>query len=302
MTDQNSGVRRYQRQAEGTAVANQNRRTPIAATAIDQVIAASELSAGSQALVRGLSALASVRTFPGGGLGIEYGSLLKTAVHPEFIASHVAEAAEHLRTAEVDVLLVPGMSGYPIGSIYSFAAGIPAVLLKKNEIRIDRPIDYSPGAFVIPSYTGEGDVVMTADPAGVRSAVAPLLAAQVARQRDAERIELAVRFAGADDIIDKGSMAIAISESAEAIGEWAIESWLLDYRVRTGDRRPVVSSIDVVAWITPMIKSYNRPHEQLRQLLGITPFAGVEITALQSDPPAIEIAGIGLIELNRSAL
>ena len=108
-------------------------------------------------------------------------------------------------------------------------------------------------------------------------------------------------FAGADDIIDKGSMAVAISESAEAIGEWAIESWLLDYRARTGDQRPATSSIAVVAWITPMIKSYNRPQEQLQRLLGITPFAGLEITALQSEPPAIGIAGLGMLPLKRQA-
>ena len=299
MTDQPTNVRRYQRNHESPAPAARERVPLIAESAIGEAIADSSLSPGGKGLTLGLAALASVRAFPGGGLGIEYGSLLKTAVHPAFIADHVAEASTHLRNAAVDVLLIPGMSGYPIGSIYSFAAGIPAILLKKNEIRIDRPIDYSPGAFVIPSYTGEGDVVMTVDPAGVRSAIAPVLEAQVAAQQNEPGIDLAIRFAGADDIIDKGSMAIAISESAEAIGEWAIESWLLDYRARTGDQRPATRSIAVVAWITPMIKSYNRPQEQLQRLLGITPFAGIEITALQSEPPAIGIAGLGMLPLKR---
>lgn len=299
MTDYRPPVRKYERLHEDSAPALRVRQPVIAEAALDQAIAESRLSEGARDLTRGLAMLGSVRVFPGGGLGIEYGSLLKTAVHPAFINAHVREAADHLAKQAVDVLLVPGMSGYPIGSIYAFAAGLPAVLLKKNEIRLDRPIDYSPGAFVIPSYTGEGDVVMTADPAGVRSAIAPLLAAQVAAQTEKNELELAIRFAGADDIIDKGSMAIAISESAEAIGEWAIESWLADYRARTGDTRRVKRSIAVVAWITPMIKSYNRPQEQLRRLLGITPFAGLEITALQSDPPAIEIEGLGLIGLRR---
>lgn len=299
MTDSKPPMRRYGRQPENAVPPARARRATIPAGALEEEIARSRLSEGSKWLARGLAALGAVRTFPGGGLGIEYGSLLKTAVHPEYISRHVEEAAAHLQGSTADVLLVPGMSGYPIGSIYSFAARIPAVLLKKNEIRVDRPIDYSPGAFVIPSYTGEGDVVMTADPAGVRSAVAPILAAQVERQRDANEIDLTIRFAGADDIIDKGSMAIAISESAEAIGEWAIESWLLDYRGRSGDHRPATRSIEVVAWITPMIKSYNRPQEQLRTLLGITPFAGLEITALSGDPAAIEIDGLGLVGLGR---
>jgi hypothetical protein len=300
MSDSPPPVRRYERRHEEVPTPQRVRQPAISAASLEGALSGSKLSAGGRDLARGLALLGSVRSFPGGGLGIEYGSLLKTAVHPGFIAAHVREAAEHLRQHAVDVLLVPGMSGYPIGSIYAFAAGLPAVLLKKNEIRLDRPIDYSPGAFVIPSYTGEGDVVMTADPAGVRSAIAPLLDAQMAVQAERPDVTLSLRFAGADDIIDKGSMAIAISESAEAIGEWAIESWLVDYRSRTGDARRVTRSIEVVAWITPMIKSYNRPQEQLRKLLGITPFAGLEITALQSDPPAIEIAGLGLIALRRN--
>jgi hypothetical protein len=299
MNDPATPLRRYQRQIEAPEPAVRHRAPVIPAAELEQRIAESPLSAGSRELAFGLAALASIKNFPGGGLGIEYGSLLKTAVHPRYIAKHVVEAAAHLHEQAVDVLLVPGMSGYPIGSIYAYAAGVPAVLLKKNEIRVDRPIDYAPGAFVIPSYTGEGDVVMTADPAGVRSAIGPLLEAQVAEQRGESDIRLSIRFAGADDIIDKGSMAIAISESAEAIGEWAIESWLVDYRARTGDTRRAHRSIDVVAWITPMIKSYNQPQEQLKRLLGITPFAGLEITALQSDPPAIGIEGLGMVGLRR---
>jgi len=298
MPDRASTVRRYERAHEDTAPERRERLPLISQSGLESALDASELSSGSRGLVRGLAELATVRPFPGGGLGIEYGSLLKTAVHPDLISPHVNEVAAHLRSKSVDVLLVPGMSGYPIGAIYSFASGMPAVLLKKNEIRIDRPIDYTPGAFVIPSYTGEGDVVMTADPSGVRSALGPLLTAQIERQRDAGTVELAIRFAGADDIIDKGSMAIAISESAEAIGEWAIDSWLIDYRLRTGDTRSINASTEVVAWVTPMMKSYNRPQDHLRKLLGITPFAGLEITSLQGDPPAIGIEGLGLIGLH----
>ncbi|HZZ49477.1 MAG TPA: hypothetical protein VFE65_21535 [Pseudonocardia sp.] len=50
-----------------------------------------------------------------------------------------------------------------------------------------------------------------------------------------------------------------------------------------------------VAWVTPLIKSYNRPSEQLAQLIGVTPFAGLTITTVQIDPPAIGVANLGLI-------
>lgn len=298
-TERTGGLRRYERRHEEERPLRRERVPAIPAEELEAAIASSPLSPGAKALARGLAELASVRPFPGGGLGIEYGSLLKTAVRPEIITGHVEEAAAHLRERRVDILLVPGMSGYPIGSIYAFAAGIPAVLLKKSEIRPDRPIDYPPGAFVIPSYTGEGDVVMTVDPAGVHGAVRHLLSAQLAAQRSAAELELTIRFAGADDIIDKATMSQAVSESAQAIGEWAVESFLSEHRLRTGDLRPGRAIIEVVAWVTPMIKSYNHPPGQLERLLGITPFAGLEITTLQSDPPAIGIAGVGMVGVRR---
>jgi len=290
-------VRRYERRHEPDAMTHRERVPVIPAAQVDAAIERSPLTPGSTSLAWGLIDLAAVRAFPGGGLGIEYGSLLKTAVRPDLIAGHVQEAAAHLRERQVDALLVPGMSGYPIGSIYAFAAGIPAVLLKKNEIRPDRPIDYPPGAFVIPSYTGEGDVVMTADPAGVRGIVEGLLTAQLNAQADAPELHFTIRFAGADDIIDKATMSQAVSESAAVIGELAIEAFLAEHRARTGDTRRTHAHVKVVAWVTPMIKTYNNPQGHLQRLLGITPFAGLEITGLQTDPHAIGINGVGMAPL-----
>jgi hypothetical protein len=290
-------IRRYERRQEADQLFRRERVPALPAAKVASAIEQSDLTPGAKALARGLVDLAAVRTFAGGGLGIEYGSLLKTAVRPEIIAEHVREAATHLREQQVDVLLVPGMSGYPIGSIYAFGAGIPAVLLKKNEIRPDRPIDYPPGAFVIPSYTGEGDMVMTADPAGVRGIVEGLLTRQLKAQADAPELHFTIRFAGADDIIDKATMSQAVSESASAIGELAIEAFLIEYRTRTGDERRTHTHIEVVAWVTPMIKTYNNPQGHLQRLLGITPFAGLEITGLQTDPHAIGINGVGMVPL-----
>jgi hypothetical protein len=149
---------RYTRPHEDVAAAPAD--TIISFAQTDSAIADSVLSEGARALLRGLLRIGTARVFPGGGAGIEYGGLLKTAARPEYIAEHVAEAAAHLQEQRVDLLLVPGMSGYPIGAMYALAAGIPALLLKKSRLGDEPPSAYPTGAFVIPSYTGEGDVVM----------------------------------------------------------------------------------------------------------------------------------------------
>jgi len=290
-----SGIRRYVRPVERQA--RRERITPLTPKMAEQAIAISTLSPGSKTLLRGLLELGSVQNFPGGGIGIEYGSLLKTAVRPDIVTGHVEEAAMHLQERQVDVLLVPGMSGFPIGSIYSYVAGIPAILLRKSEIRPDRPLTYSAGAFVIPSYTGEGDVVMTADPTGVQDIVDGLLEAQLAAQNEAEELHLSLRCAGADDIIDKATMSHAISESASVIGEVAIETFVSEHRKRTGDQRLAHAHVEVVAWVTPLIKTYNDPQRHLRRSFGITPFSGLSITGLQTDPQAIGIEGVGMLPL-----
>ncbi|MGH2551899.1 MAG: hypothetical protein ACRDHN_21135 [Thermomicrobiales bacterium] len=291
-----SGIRRYERPREdGTA--RRERVIPIPAAGVNAAIAGSTLTPGAKALARGLIDLGSIRSFSGGGLGIEYGSLLKTAVRPDIIGEHVREAGAHLRENAVDILLVPGMSGFPIGSMYAFSADLPAVLLKKNEIRVDRPFAYSPGAFVIPSYTGEGDVVMTADPKGVQDIVDRVLNLQLEQQRDAPDLHFTLRFGGADDIIDKATMSQAVSESASVIGEVAIETFVSHHRERTGDTRRTHSHVEVVAWVTPMIKTYTNPPGHLLRTLGLVPFTGLEITGIQNDPPALGIEGIGMVAL-----
>ena len=290
------GIRRYVRPVEQQT--RRERVVPLTPQAANEAIERSTLSTGSKCLLRGLLELGSVKSFPGGGIGIEYGSLLKTAVRPDIVKEHVREAAEHLRERRVDVLLVPGMSGFPIGSIYSYEAGIPAILLKKSEIRPDRPLAYSAGAFVIPSYTGEGDVVMTADPTGVQDIVDGLLVTQLAAQEGAEELHFTLRCAGADDIIDKATMSHAISESASVIGEVAIENFLTAHRARTGDQRRSHAHVEIVAWVTPLIKTYNDPQGQLRRSFGITPFSGLSITGLQADPQAIGIEGVGMLPLH----
>jgi len=262
----------------------------------DDAIARSALSPGARALLRGLLRVGSVRVFPGGGTGIEYGSLLKTAARPEYIATHVQEAAQHLAERGADLLLVPGMSGYPVGAMYALAAGVPALLLKKSRLDEADPNAYPTGAFVIPSYTGEGEVVMHADPAAVADIVGLIAARKLAEQSDRAEIDLELRVAGADDIIDKATMSQAVGESAVAIGEAAINDWLTGYRERSGDARPVKVSVAVVAWVTPLIKGYNRPHEHLWQAFGLRPFAGIDLCAVHLAPQAIGITGVGTFQ------
>jgi hypothetical protein len=259
----------------------------------DEVIAHSALSPGSRALLRGLLRVGTARDFPGGGTGIEYGSLLKTAARPDYIALHVHEAAAHLREEKTDLLMVPGMSGYPIGAMYALAAGIPAILLKKTRLGDASADTFPPGAFVIPSYTGEGDVVMQADPPAVADIVATIFTRKLAEQDDATAIDIELRVGGADDIIDKATMSRAVGESALIIGEAALRDCVRQHRARTGDQREITTRVSVVSFVTPLIKVYNRPYEHLQQALGLRPFAGIDVTRVHLDPPAIGVAGAG---------
>ena len=250
---------------------------------------------GSRALLRGLLRVGTARDFPGGGAGIEYGGLLKTAARPDYIAAHVEEAAAHLRKQRADLLLVPGMSGYPVGAMYALAAGTPALLLKKSRLGEANPNAYPAGAFIIPSYTGEGDVIMHADPAAVDDIVETILARKLTEQANCSIVDLELRVAGADDIIDKATMSQAVSESAVSIGETAMSQCLARHRMRSGDQRPVHIHVSVVAWVTPLIKSYNRPREHLWQAFKLQPFAGLDVYAVHLDPPAIGVIGVGTV-------
>jgi hypothetical protein len=284
---------RYTRPREEVAAAPVEGIIPFAQS--DGAIDASPLSDGSRALLRGLLRVGTARVFPGGGAGIEYGGLLKTAARPEYIAEHVAEAAVHLRERGVDLLLVPGMSGYPIGAMYALAAGIPALLLKKSRLGDENPPAYPTGAFIIPSYTGEGDVVMQADPAAVADIIATIFARKLDEQADRGAIEIELRVGGADDIIDKATMSTAVGESALAIGESAVRACVARHRARTGDQRPIDTHVSVVAFVTPLIKVYNHPYDHLWQAFTLRPFAGLDITSVCLNPPAIGVAGVGTV-------
>jgi hypothetical protein len=268
-------------------------RVPFARTT--SAISTCQLSEGSRDLLRGLLRTGRTRVFPGGGIGIEYGSLLKTAVRPEYLAGHVREAVAHLRANEVDFLIVPGMSGYPVGAVYAIAAELPAVLLKKQKSSIDPGALYPPGSFVIPSYTGDGDVVISADHDAVVDILAVVLERRLKDQPDAVRPFVAIRAAGADDIIDKATMAHAITESAPLFCQAALDDAVARYRSESGDEREIEARVDVVSWVTPLIKAYNAPDDHLRHHFGITPFAGIWVTSVHLDPCAIGVEGAGVL-------
>jgi len=267
----------------------------IAYADLEAALASSTLSEGGRALLRGLLRLGKSAMFAGGGAGIEYASLLKTAARPTYIAAHVQEVAAHLHAQRVDVLVVPGMSGYPVGSMYSFASGIPAVLLKKQRIDDVAERVYPPGAFIIPSYTGDGDVLMSVDLEAMQDIVDEILSGQILAQINAESLRLSIRVAGADDIIDKATMSQAVSESALIVGRSAIARFVQRYRLTSDDRREIVDAVEVVAWVTPLIKGYNRPHEHLRRWFGVMPFAGINVTSVHLDPAAIGVEGVGIV-------
>jgi hypothetical protein len=224
--------------------------------------------------------------------------MLKTAARPDLIAPHIAEVARYLHAAEVDVLFVPGMSGYPIGAMYSQASGIPALLLKKQPYPPSGETQYAPGAFVIPSYTDSGDTLISADTAAAADILAAIVDRQIAAQSGSDRIAISIRVAGADEIIDKAIMATAITETAPVFCHSVIADLLGD-RAASIAGRPVDVDVAVVAWVTPLLKGYNRAAELLHSRCGISPFAGVTISSLQLDPPAIGIEGIGLLACRR---
>lgn len=298
---QGTGLRHYTRPPEYAAPLPPASDV-IPYTESDAAINASSLSDGARQLLRGLLRVGTVREFAGGGVGIEYGSLLKTAARPDYLAPHIAEAADHLSAAQTDLLLVPGMSGYPIGAMYALAARVPALLLKKSQLNKANPNAYPAGAFVIPSYTGDGDVVMHADPAAAEDIFATIIARKLQDQEQRDEVVIDLRVGGADDIIDKATMSHAISESALAIGEAAMSHAIARHRAFTGDTRPIATRVAVTAWVTPLIKGYNRPYEHLWETFRLRPFAGLNIAAVHLDPPAIEIDGVGVFSFAEGQL
>ena len=297
IAEDGTALRRYERPHEAATVIAVAPGAPVIPfRQVSQALAGSSLTPGAQAMLTGLLRLGRSALFPGGGAGIEYGSLLKTAVRPDHLRLHVEEAAAHLREQEVDLLVVPGMSGYPVGAMYSVVSSIPSLLLKKQKHGPGSDATrYPAGSFVIPSYTGDGDVVMSADMAAMQDIIDTILQPQLDAQATADEITLRVRVAGADDIIDKATMSQAVSDSALVVGKAALDNFVARHRFRTGDDRPVSSSVAVVAWVTPLIKGYNRPHEHLNRWFGITPFAGLNVTSVHLDPPALGIEGIGVV-------
>lgn len=288
-----TSLRRYERPRElpGSPVAMAG--PEIAPQDLGPALAGSALGPGSRDLLRALLRLGAIREFGGGGVGIEYGSLLKTSVRPDLLAGHISEAADHLQAQRANLLVVPGMSGYPIGAMYALAAGLPGLLLKKGKLQPDG--DYPAGSFVIPSYTGDGDVVMSADVDAARDLLRSIAEAQLEAQAGSGRVRLEIRIAGADDIIDKGTMSQAVGESGIALARELLGQVVGDHRAATGDARPIEVGVEVVAWVTPLMKGYNGPQEQIRRLFGITPFAGLTVTGLRMDPPAIGIEGLGVV-------
>jgi hypothetical protein len=267
---------------------------------LETALEASALSDGSRDIVRALIRLAKPARFPGGGVGLEYGPLLKTAARPDILARHIAEVSRHLQADSVDLLVLPGMSGYPIGAMYAQAAGIPALLLKKQPAGTVVPEDLPAGAFIIPSYTGNTDTVISADFDAARDMVSGIVNSQLAEQTDDSEIAVEIRIGGADDIIDKATMATAITENAPVFLHSVIDRILKDREAEFANRTVRVRA-SVVSWVTPLLKAYAGAPSSLTSRFGIMPLAGAVITAIQLDPPAIGIEGIGLVLLEEKS-
>lgn len=289
-------MRGYGRPQEPSPLDEVSYSESIPLSRLDQAMAASPLITGSRALVKALVRGAAIAEYPG-GLGIDYASLLKTSVRPSDIGGHIEEAADHLRQLQVDILFVPGMSGYPVGAAYAVTAGIPALLLKK--LPLTAGSDYPPGSFVAPSYTGEGDFVMSADSVAVQDLVGELASRKLQEQAGETAPQLHLRLGGADDIIDKGMMSQAVSESAVEIVEQALQHFIAETVVKLSPWIRVECQVEMVTWVTPLMKGYNRPQQLLQDRFGITPFAGVIIDRIDLHPARLTISGLGTVLLVR---
>jgi hypothetical protein len=93
-------------------------------------------------------------------------------------------------------------------------------------------------------------------------------------------------------------MSQAVSDSGLIVGQAAVDVFIERHREQTGDSRQISGKVQVVSWVTPLIKGYNRPQEHLQRLFGVTPFAGLNVTGVQVDPPAIGIEGLGVVRFD----
>lgn len=288
---------RYVRAAEVPRQFTIDNQSIIPFTEAQPAIEASSLSQGSKDLLSGLLQIGSAKVFPGGGVGIEYGGVLKTMTRPDIIKEHIREAADHLREKEVELLYAPGMSGFPYAAMVSLESGISSVLLKKSKHDTD-PSHFPPGSFIIPSYTGEGTVMIAPDMHGVQQAVDTILSTKL--KEEPERTEIIISQAGADDIIDKATMSTALCEMTDVTTRAAVDHFFHRYFLQHPfDTRIFDVSINTVAFVTPLMKGYNKPHDELERKFGFKPFAGVTINSLHLEPPAIGIEGIGILEFNQ---
>lgn len=142
--------------------------------------------------------------------------------------------------------------------------------------------------------------MISADISAARDILRTLIDRQlIAQQRDLE-VHVSVLIGGADEIIDKATMATAITENAPIFVRAVVDE-LLAHRSSEIGNRSIEIDCRVVAWATPLIKTYNNADSTLRERFGIAPLAGVAITGIQIDPPAIGIAGLGWIGFGEAA-
>jgi hypothetical protein len=279
---------RYSRAFE-TVAAAATPVAPLSPAAADAAIVAADLTPGGRALLGALVRVARARVFPGGGVGLDYGPLLKSAIRPDVVGAHVREAAADLRG--VDLLLAPGNSGHPIAGQYAAASGVPALLLRKDALAVADVAHAGPGSFVIASYTGSGDTLISPDLAAARDIVAGVVARQVAAQAGAPALWLTLRVSGVDDIVDKGVMVRALADAAGALGAALLAEAVADLRA-DGEQRPVTTAVAFDAMLAPL-----RRLAPGGAALPAPVHAGVEIAAVQVSPPAILVAGVGWLPL-----
>ena len=74
---------------------------------------------------------------------------------------------------------------------------------------------------------------------------------------------------------------------ARQLGRFAATRFERDWRARTGDQRPLPLAVEMVTWVTPLLKAYNQPDAQLARVTEAPPFAGLRIAGIYTSPRAI---------------
>lgn len=250
---------------------------------VKEAIRNSQLTPGGEGLLIEILSNGGIVNFGPGNPGVFYPTLKSEENLPlHAVAHHINEVSDHLHANKVDLLFIPKNSGVPIGRRCAKQAEIVPIFLDKLEPSDDGNL-YPPGSFVIPSYTGEGERVMSPPTAVLEEAVFGIMESQLRKGQ-----HVIIRQTAYDDMGDKWTMGEAIRKhSAEAIHA-AVVKYLKENPVR----QDVTVSTAWQPMAVTLAKYYTTPTDQVVRKIGALPLVGLPITEIDLERQAIGILGV----------